>query len=56
MEDRGRIIRAVLQLVLSVAVIVGALTGSQALLLVAVLLVVAVLTWEFDVRRRRRAS
>ncbi len=55
MVDRGRIIRAVLQVLLSIAVIVGAVSGSQVLLLAAVLLVLVVLMWEFEVRRRRRA-
>ncbi len=44
-----------LQVLLSVAVIVGAVTGSQALLLIAVLLVLGVLVWEFEVRRGRRS-
>lgn len=55
MADRERIIRAVLQVALSVAVIIGAVLGSQVLLLLSVMAVVGLIVWEFDARRRPRA-
>ncbi len=54
MENRVGIIRAVLQVALSVAVIAAAVTGNQTVLLVAVLVVVGLVMWELEVRRRRR--
>jgi hypothetical protein len=55
MGERARVIRAGAQVLFSIVVIVAAITGSQILLLVAVLAVVCLLMWEFELRRRRRA-
>ena len=54
MVDRGRKVRAVLQVALGIAVVLGALIGSQVLLLLAVIALVAVILWEVDLRRRPR--
>ena len=48
-------IRALLLVALSIALLVGALIGNQVLLLLSAMAVVALLVWEADIRRRRRA-
>lgn len=54
MQRRMPTIRALLQIVLSVALLVGAIIGNQVLLLLAAMAVVALLVWEAEIRRRRR--
>jgi hypothetical protein len=56
MHRRLPLIRAVLQLALSIALIVGAITGNQVVLLLAAIAVVGLLIWEFEARRRRRSE
>jgi hypothetical protein len=54
MQRRLLVIRGVLQVALSVAVLAGAITGNQVVLLLAAIAVVALIMWEFEARRRRR--
>ena len=56
MQRRAILIRSVLQIALSVALLLGAITGNQPLLLGGALAVVALLSWEFELRRRRRGT
>ena len=53
MRQRAIVIRSVLQIVMSVALLLGAITGNQVLLLGGAVVVVALLSWEFELRRRR---
>jgi hypothetical protein len=54
MEGTLAKIRAVAQVLLSIAVIAGAITGNQIVLLIAATVLVGLILWEADVRRRRR--
>jgi hypothetical protein len=54
MQRPWPIIRALLQVVLSVVLLVGALIGNQVLLLLAAMAVIALIVWEAEVRRRKR--
>jgi hypothetical protein len=55
-QRRTILIRSVLQIVMSVALLLGAVTGNQVLVLGGAVVVVALLSWEFELRRRRRGT
>jgi hypothetical protein len=54
-QQRWVVIRGVLLIALSVALLIGAIAGNQVVLLLAVTALVVLLSWEFELRRRRRA-
>ncbi len=47
-------IRAFLQVTLSILLLVGAIIGNEVLLLLSAMAVVGLLVWEGELRRRRR--
>lgn len=53
MDKRLVPVRAVLQVALSIALLAGAITGNEVVLLLGAMAVVALLLWEFEARRRR---
>jgi len=54
-QERWPAIRAFLLVALSVALLIGAIIGNEVLLLLSAMAVVALLVWEAEARRRRRA-
>ena len=56
MKQRGILIRGVLQIAMGVVLLLGAIAGSQLLLLGGAVAVVALVSWEFEVRRRSRGT